>query len=88
MQTQSDRTTMPRRLTVSVGLLLIALGAANLAGWIFDITALKSILPNLPKMHAKTATAMLFCSRRRSRRIDAMRAFFRLEPRYRSVVVG
>ncbi len=43
------------------GICVFTIGMAALAGWMFDITALKSILPGLVTMKANTALGMFLC---------------------------
>jgi PAS domain S-box-containing protein len=43
------------------GVCVFAVGMAAIAGWMFDITALKSILPGLVTMKPNTASGMLLC---------------------------
>jgi PAS domain S-box-containing protein len=51
----------PRKVSLLFGLFVAALGASVLVGWIFDITALKSVFPGLVTMKANTAMGMLLC---------------------------
>jgi PAS domain S-box-containing protein len=51
----------PRKLVWLCSGLVAAIGLTGLSGWIFDITALKNISPNLPIMVPNTAFGMLLC---------------------------
>jgi hypothetical protein len=50
-----------RRTALLAGCLVAALGAAVLAGWAFDLPALKSIYPGMVTMKANTALAIIIC---------------------------
>jgi signal transduction histidine kinase len=45
----------------NLGALVAAMGVAVLVGWVFDITALKTMLPGRSAMKANTAVAFLLC---------------------------
>jgi PAS domain S-box-containing protein len=47
-----------RSLALASGLVVVLIGAAGLAGWLFDIVALKSVLPGLSSMKANTALGL------------------------------
>jgi signal transduction histidine kinase len=51
----------PRRAACLAGLVVATLGASALVGWMFDITALKSIFPGSVTMKINTAIGMLLC---------------------------
>jgi two-component system, cell cycle sensor histidine kinase and response regulator CckA len=48
-----------RRAALAAGLAGAALGAAVIAGWVFDIVALKSLHPSMTSMKANTAACLL-----------------------------
>jgi len=50
-----------RRIALLSGFFAAALGGSVLAGWTFNITALKSVLPGLVTMMPNTAVAMVLC---------------------------
>ncbi|HEY3855051.1 MAG TPA: ATP-binding protein [Verrucomicrobiae bacterium] len=50
-----------RRLAKLLGLVAAILGVSVLAGWKFDLTELKTVLPRMVSMAINTALAMVFC---------------------------
>jgi PAS domain S-box-containing protein len=63
---------MARSIAFALGLVVAGIGTLGLAGWIFDLAALKTVLPGLASMKANTAIgfilgggALAFVARRR-----------------------
>ena len=55
------RSAVLRRIAESCSLILILLGVTVIAGWAFDIDALKTVLPHRVSMKANTAIGFLTC---------------------------
>src|SRR5271168_4278979 len=61
MLTVAHRNGLEREIALLLSLCVAALGIAVLAGWAFEIDALKSVFPGLVTMKANTALLILFC---------------------------
>lgn len=48
-----------RRVPLVAGLFALAVGALACAGWVWDVSALKSLLPGMPTMKANTAVCFM-----------------------------
>src|SRR5271154_3373189 len=61
MTMEKQRSEGARRFARVMSRLVMALGAAGLAGWVLGVEALKSVFPGLATMKVNTAAAMLLC---------------------------